>query len=99
MTTTRRWLGGTAILACIWAGASLPAEAGDVAAVVRDQRDQPVEDAVVSALPEGRPAPVPGTPAREVVDQINLEFVPHVKPVVVVSPVFFPNKDDVRHHV
>jgi hypothetical protein len=33
------------------------------------------------------------------VDQINLEFVPHVKPVVVGSPVYFPNKDDVRHHV
>jgi hypothetical protein len=38
-------------------------------------------------------------PGREVVDQINMEFVPHVKPIVAGSPVYFPNKDNVRHHV
>ena len=51
------------------------------------------------AAPEGRAGPLPEKPGREIVDQINLEFVPHVKPVVVGSPVYFPNKDDVRHHV
>jgi plastocyanin len=80
-------------------GAIRPAVAGDVAAAVRDQRSQPVEDVVVAAVPEGRPAPLAEKPGREVVDQINLEFVPHVKPVVVGTPVYFPNKDDVRHHV
>jgi len=33
------------------------------------------------------------------VDQIDKEFVPHVKAVVVGAPVFFPNKDNIRHHV
>jgi hypothetical protein len=80
-------------------GAIRPAVAGDVAAAVRDQRSQPVEDVVVAAVPEGRPAPLTEKPGREIVDQINLEFVPHVKPVVVGTPVYFPNKDDVRHHV
>jgi plastocyanin len=98
MTRARCVLMATAALAGVWAGAARPAAAGDVTAVVRDHRDQPVEDAVVSAVPEGRPVTSP-KPAREVVDQINLEFVPHVKPVVIGSPVFFPNKDDVRHHV
>ena len=51
------------------------------------------------AAPEGRAGPLPEKRGREIVDQINLEFVPHVKPVVVGSPVYFPNKDDVRHHV
>jgi plastocyanin len=99
MTTARHWLGWLGLLACVWAVVPPPAAGGDVTAVVRDQRDQPVEDVVVSAVPEGRPAALPATPVREVVDQINLEFVPHVKPIVAGSSVLFPNKDDVRHHV
>jgi hypothetical protein len=34
-----------------------------------------------------------------VLDQIDKEFVPYVKAVLVGSPVFFPNKDNLRHHV
>jgi hypothetical protein len=33
------------------------------------------------------------------VDQIDEEFVPRVKPVLVGTPVFFPNKDNIRHQV
>ena len=36
---------------------------------------------------------------REVVDQIDKEFVPYVKPVRTGSFVQFPNKDHIRHHV
>ncbi len=86
-------------LAGLGLGAAGSAVAGDIAAAVRDQRSQSVEDVVVVAVPEGRAAPLPEKPGREIVDQINLEFVPHVKPVVMGSPVYFPNKDDVRHHV
>jgi hypothetical protein len=35
----------------------------------------------------------------EVVDQIDKEFTPYVKPVRVGSSVQFPNKDNVQHHV
>ena len=99
MTGLRRSLVATLAVAGLWARAAGPATAGDVTAAVRDQGNQPVEDVVVLAAPEGRAGPLPEKPGREIVDQINLEFVPHVKPVVVGSPVYFPNKDDVRHHV
>ena len=99
MTRLRQGLVATVAVAGLWARAAGPAAAGDITAMVRDQGNQPVEDAVLLAAPEGRPAAVPEKPGREIVDQINLEFVPHVKPVVVGSPVYFPNKDDVRHHV
>jgi plastocyanin len=89
----------TMAVAGLWARAAAPAAAGDVTAAVRDQGYQPVEDVVLLATAEGRAAPFPEKRGREIVDQINLEFVPHVKPVVVGSPVYFPNKDDVRHHV
>jgi plastocyanin len=99
MTGLRQSLGVTLAVAGLWASAAGPATAADVTAAVRDLGNQPIEDVVVLAAPEGRAAPLPEKPGREIVDQINLEFVPHVKPVVVGSPVYFPNKDDVRHHV
>jgi len=93
------WLAAASMTLCMWPGFSCPAEAGDVNAAVRDQRDQPVEDAVVLAVPEGKAVTIPAKPGREAVDQINLEFVPYVKPILVGSPVYFPNKDNIRHHV
>jgi plastocyanin len=71
--------------------------AADLHAVVKDAHGQPVGEAVVIAVPEGG-APR-GRPKLEQVEQINQEFVPKVKAVVVGSPVSFPNHDDVRHHV
>jgi len=72
--------------------------AADLHAVVRDEKGQPVAEAVVVATPEGTPA----RPARtklEQVEQIDHEFVPRVKAVLVGSAVSFPNRDKVRHHV
>jgi plastocyanin len=71
--------------------------AADLHALVKDARGQPVGEAVVIAVPEGG-APR-GRPKLEQVEQVNQEFVPKVKAVVVGSPVSFPNHDDVRHHV
>ena len=73
--------------------------AGELRAVVRDRKGQPVENAVVLAMAaDRRPIEAP-KPTRSVVDQINKEFVPYVKPIYVGSPVYFPNKDNIRHHV
>lgn len=36
---------------------------------------------------------------KPVLDQKNLEFVPHVLPVLVGTTVLFPNSDNVRHNV
>jgi plastocyanin len=47
-----------------------------------------------------RGVPPTATPAaREIVDQIGQEFVPYVKPILVGTSVFFPNKDNIRHQV
>jgi len=90
----------TALLACLAVSMALVgvAEAADLTVVVRDQKGEPLPDAVVVALP-GRGVPPPARPRRETVDQIDKEFIPYVKAVVVGSPVFFPNKDNIRHHV
>jgi plastocyanin len=70
---------------------------GSVEALVRDERGTPMADAVVSLTPPGA-VPLP-RPAPAVMDQHNKEFVPHVLPVLVGTPVAFPNRDNIRHHV
>jgi plastocyanin len=73
------------------------AVAGELSARITDAGNKPVADAVVLATSiDRRPAL---KPAREIVDQIDHQFVPYVKVIVVGSSVFFPNKDNVRHQV
>jgi plastocyanin len=64
---------------------------------VRDAKGAAVRDAVVYAVPEGRPV----APSRQtaVMDQKNRMFVPHVLPVQTGTAVRFPNSDDIRHQV
>ena len=61
-----------ALVALCLAGA---AQAADLTVVIRDGNDRPVEDAVVIADAAGHPAPSPG---RFVINQSNMQFVPHV---------------------
>jgi plastocyanin len=79
-----------------WAG---PAGAAQIAATVTDQEGRLLADAVVVAVPVQDVPPSAPPAAREIVDQIGQEFVPHVKPILVGTPVFFPNKDNIRHQV
>src|SRR3990167_4834748 len=73
--------------------------AGELHAFIKDQNGQPIEDAVVLATPvDGRNAALPGQ-ARNEMDQIGKEYVPHVKVVTTGSNLYFPNKDNIRHHV
>ena len=88
-----RWL---VVLSLMLAGG---AEAADLTVIVRDQRNEALPDSVVVATPRNGVAPMPARPPREMVDQIDKEFVPYVKAVPVGSPVHFPNKDNIRHHV
>lgn len=84
------------VLACL----ALPAgaQAAKLSAIVSGSDGKPLPNAVVIAVPEdGRLPPI--TKAVEVVDQIDKEFVPYVKPVRAGSYVQFPNKDNIRHHV
>ena len=76
-----------------------PAQGAQLAASVTDQDGNPLADAVVVAVPAQGGAPQAAPAAREIVDQIGEEFVPRVKPILVGTPVFFPNKDNIRHQV
>lgn len=96
MTRPRsRWayslLAAAALLA---AGA---AAGGELSASARDTDGQPIAEAVVLAVPHGAMPAI--TPTTVVVDQIDKEFVQYIQPVVVGTPVIFPNKDNIRHHV
>ena len=70
-----------------------------VEAIVKDERGKPVADAVVSLTAPGGAPPAPRAAAPVVMDQQNKEFVPFVLPVAVGTPVTFPNRDNIRHHV
>jgi hypothetical protein len=76
---------------------SSPLAAGTIEAVVQDGRGGAVHNAVVYAIPEGRPVPPPRRAA--VMEQKNRTFLPHVLPVQTGTAVRFPNLDDVQHHV
>ena len=71
---------------------------GGVEVVVTDDKGKPVADAVVSLTPTSGPPPAP-RPTPAVLDQVNREFVPQVLTVGVGTPVTFPNRDNIRHHV
>jgi plastocyanin len=74
------------------------ADAAEVRALVTDAKTKGIPEAVVVAVPEGGVAVAPRS-AVEIVDQIDQEFVPYVKPILVGSAVSFPNRDNIRHHV
>ena len=59
----------------------------------------PVEGAVVYATPLKAGDEKKGKPATASVHQVDKEFVDHVTVVRMGTPVYFPNKDKIRHHV
>jgi plastocyanin len=81
--------------AAVMAAAATP---GTTDAVVTDDGRRPVAEAVVSLTPLDRPAPA-GQPGPAVIEQRDQQFDPYVLPVYVGTPVQFPNRDDIRHHV
>jgi len=89
-----------ALLALTLGAASTAARAADLRVLVTDAAGRPVEDAVVVAVGANVPAAaVQAARGNEIIDQIDAEFVPRVKPIMVGSSVMFPNKDNVRHQV
>lgn len=86
------------LLAC--AGFALAAHAGatPVTVVFTSADGSAIPEAVAFAVPTAPRAPG-ATPKPAMVDQIDKEFVPFVLPVQVGTPVSFPNRDQIRHHV
>lgn len=78
---------------------SAHAQNAEIAATVTDQQGKPVADAVVVAVPTDGTLRPPARPREDAVDQVDKEFMPKVKIVLVGAPVSFPNNDNVRHHV
>ncbi|WDZ94441.1 methylamine utilization protein [Herbaspirillum sp. WKF16] len=69
-----------------------------VSVEVLDAAGQPVPNAVVYAEPVG--APAPSRPPRPTeIEQKNKTFFPLVSVVQTGTPILFPNRDTVRHHV
>ena len=77
---------------------SVAVHAETLSVLVLDQNGKPVPDAVVVAVPNSSVHPQL-KPKEEIVDQVDKEFVPYVKAILVGSTVRFPNKDNIRHHV
>jgi hypothetical protein len=75
------------------------AQAAEIRASVKTLSGESVRDAVVVAVPVSGLDRLPAPKANEIIDQIDQEFVPYVKPILVGSSVFFPNKDNIRHQV
>jgi hypothetical protein len=80
-------------------GTAVLARGGTADIVVTDADGQPVEDAVVVAVPVAGPPAPSGPASTAVIDQIGKEFVPEVSVVRTNTAISFPNKDDVRHQV
>ena len=77
---------------------SLPASAARIGAELKDASGAPLADAVIYAEP-ATPAG-PARARREVqIEQIDKTFVPFVTVVQTGTPVNFPNRDSIRHHV
>ena len=79
-------------------GACVLARAADVNVAVANAAGAPLADAVVMLEPVGAHLPV--RPMANVqIAQHDLQFSPAVSVVTVGTPVLFPNRDSVRHHV
>ncbi len=103
----RRTILASAVLASLFGStlAVAPAWAqppGKLSLQIKDQRGEPVDDAVVTVFPTSAPsspatlAPLQG---RIVMDQVDETFEPNVLVITPGTSVHFPNHDDVRHHV
>ena len=74
------------------------AQTAGIGVTVIDEQGRPVSDAVVVAVPSDGSVRLPAR-TREEIDQVDKEFSPKVKAILVGTSVAFPNKDKVRHHV
>ena len=81
-------------LACL---ATVPGHAATVEVAVQDARGIAIEDAVVWLVPKAGTAPVRRRDSA--VEQKDKAFIPLVTVVQTGTPVHFPNRDPIRHHV
>ncbi len=71
----------------------------DVDVFVIDKDGRPVADVAVYAMRLDGQNDLPAPTTSAVMDQIDMQFVPHLLVVQTGTPVEFPNSDTVAHHV
>jgi plastocyanin len=77
--------------------AAPPGHSATLEISVKDARGAAVEDAIVWVMPRAGPAPARRRDAA--VEQRDKQFIPLVSVVQAGTPVQFPNRDPIRHHV
>jgi plastocyanin len=82
------------VLACL---AALPGHSATVEVAVTDARGAAIEDAIVWLMP--RAGAAPARRRESAVEQRDKAFIPLVTVVQAGTPVHFPNRDPIRHHV
>lgn len=85
------------ITAIVLAGAH--AHASMLEVIVLDPSGEPVPDVVVYVMQSGIAASSMAAPGKEIIDQRDTRFVPHILVVQAGTAVEFPNSDVVAHHV
>jgi plastocyanin len=85
------------LIAAAALAAALPCLAAHLNISVKNQKGEPVKDAVVYADVTGQDNVISNGHAT--IDQIDEEFVPQVKPIMQGTTISFPNQDNIRHHV
>lgn len=87
-------------LASCVAAMAVQAKANPISGTV-ENAGIPLANVVITATPtvNGRSISAIGNPVPIKLDQKGKEFVPHVLAIKVGTPVYFPNSDDIQHHV
>lgn len=80
-------------------GWNITVQAGALKGVVNDQENNPINDAIVMATPKHAQTTTKKPQKSLVIDQVDKEFINHVTVIPVGTSVFFPNSDNIRHHV
>jgi plastocyanin len=80
-------------------GWNAAAQSGALKAVVNDKENNPIHDAIVMATPTPAKTMTKKPPKSLVIDQVDKEFINHVTVIPIGTSVFFPNSDNIRHHV
>ena len=76
-----------------------PGPAATLRITLQDEKGKPVEDVVVSLVRADGPMPAVQPMSAVEIIQKDQQFGPYVTAVTVGTPVTFPNKDTVQHHV
>jgi len=80
-------------------GSAAQSAAATLEVTVVDQEGRPIDDVAVYATPASGGAAYAGGGEKAIMDQHDMQFVPHLLVVQAGTEITFPNGDNVSHHV